>query len=84
MNEILLNELKTRFAKELALESSGAYSMGLMNQPRPLTLEECEEIVDRIVNEVQQNFVDTTNCPSCGGHIPLTGAHSCPGCGYSI
>ena len=23
-------------------------------------------------------------CPSCGAPIPLLGAHSCPGCGYSI
>lgn len=23
-------------------------------------------------------------CPSCGAPIPLIGAHSCPGCGYSL
>ena len=23
-------------------------------------------------------------CPCCGAPIALTGAHSCPGCGYSL
>lgn len=84
MNEQFLNELKVRFAKELATESSNAYSMGMSNMPRPIDEAEAMEIVDRIVDEIRASHPETISCPSCGAPIPLVGAHSCPGCGYSI